>query len=426
MKILFTSPVLEFPPADGPALRICNSIKALNKVSDLHILSRKYKYLMGGDVAEEYYKNLCTHFEYAPSVGSGTLNKLFYLTEVKRVTKLNSVANIISRLIYKLSSGVAEDAEYIAQYVIKNRIDIIWFGYGNISFELMKLVRCKLPLIKIVCDTDSVWSRFILRELEVSTNLINKNEIKREGLKKENEEKEWQTFVDVTTAVSDVDANYYKAISENPNNVKIFSNVIDLDMYSKAPAQPINFKSPCIYLAGSFWERSPMEHASRWFINEVFPLIKEAIPSIHLYIIGKNSDLILSDIDNQSITITGKLSSVLPYLCHANVAIVPLFFESGTRFKILEAAAAGVPMVSTTLGAEGIPVRDCIEMLIADEPKDFSQAVIRIIQNPNLAADLAINCKKLIEKNYSVDAQVKEANEILDFLSKIEVKAING
>ena len=76
----------------------------------------------------------------------------------------------------------------------------------------------------------------------MSTNLINKNEIKREGLKKENEEKEWQTFVDVTTAVSDVDANYYKAISENPNNVKIFSNVIDLDMYSKAPAQPINFK----------------------------------------------------------------------------------------------------------------------------------------------------------------------------------------
>jgi len=422
MKVLFTSPVLEFPPADGPSLRICNSIKALSAVSDLHILSRKYKYLMGGRVAEEYYKSYCFNFEYLPSVRNQFLNFLFNLTEIKRVNELKFLSNLIGAIIYKASKGVVEDAEHIARYATINDIDIIWFGYGNISYELMRLVRNKLPLVKIICDTDSVWSRFILRELEVSENLIDKDKIKKEGLKKENEEKVWQTFVDVTTAVSDVDANYYKAISGNQNNVKIFSNVIDFEMYANVPMQPVNYKSPCIYLAGSFWERSPMEHASRWFINEVFPLIKKIIPSIHLYIVGKNSDLILADIDDQGITITGKLDSVLPYLCHASVAIVPLFFESGTRFKILEAGAAGIPMVSTTLGAEGIPVRDGVEMLIADEPNDFSQAVIRILQNPNLASNLAVNCKKIIDKSYSVDALIKEANEILEYLSRKEVE----
>ena len=423
MKILFTSPVLEFPPADGPALRICNSIKALNRVSELHIHSRKYKYLMGGVEAELYYKELCSHFEYTPSVRSTFLNILFYLTEIRKVRKLSFLANLIERVICKLSSGVEVDAEYIAEYVQKNKIDVVWFGFGNISFELMKLVRRKSPSVKIVCDTDSVWSRFILRELEVSKNLINKNKITEDGLKKKNEEKEWQTFVDVTTAVSDIDATYYKEISECPANVKIFSNVIDLDMYSIVADQPIDYHSPCIYLAGSFWERCPMDHASRWFINNVFPLIKKAIPSIHLYIIGKNSNYILSDIDDPSITITGKVVSVLPYLCHANVAIVPLFFESGTRFKILEAGATGIPMVSTTLGAEGIPVINGKEILIADEPEEFAEAVIRIIENPDFAANLVNNCKALIEESYSVDALVNEANEILDFLFKEKAKS---
>jgi glycosyltransferase involved in cell wall biosynthesis len=131
----------------------------------------------------------------------------------------------------------------------------------------------------------------------------------------------------------------------------------------------------------------------------------------------------LSDIDDPSITITGKVVSVLPYLCHANVAIVPLFFESGTRFKILEAGATGIPMVSTTLGAEGIPVINGKEILIADEPEEFAEAVIRIIENPDFAANLVNNCKALIEESYSVDALVNEANEILDFLFKEKAKS---
>lgn len=417
MKVLFTTPVIEYPPADGPSLRICNSIRALNRVCELHILSRRHKQLMGGDKSELYYAKYCHAFEYAPSVKSNMSNN----TQDKSKGIIGRIrcrgVELLRRIINKINYILNTDSNYIVDYVKKNNIDIIWFGFGSISFDLMKSVKCKLPNIKIVCDTDSVWSRFILRELNTLNGIINKKKIIKEGQKKEAEEKAWQHFVDVTTAVSEIDAEYYRKIAKNTKNIKIFSNVIDPEMYSIIPPTPPNYKNPCIYLAGSFWERCPMEHASRWLIKEVLPIIRKSIPDIHLYIIGKNSDYILSDVKDPGITITGIVDSVLPYLCHANVALVPLFFESGTRFKILEAAASGIPIVSTTLGAEGIPVRDGIDILIADEPNTFALAIIEIIKNKNFGDMLAGNCKDLVKNNYSIDSLVNEANEIISYLS---------
>jgi len=95
---------------------------------------------------------------------------------------------------------------------------------------------------------------------------------------------------------------------------------------------------------------------------------------------------------------------------------VPLKFESGTRFKILEAGACRVPLVSTTLGAEGIPVVHDKDILIADDPVDFAAAIVRILEEPKLGRRLADNCYQLVAANYSVEALVNEAEAILEYL----------
>ena len=132
---------------------------------------------------------------------------------------------------------------------------------------------------------------------------------------------------------------------------------------------------------------------------------------------GNNSELSFGDKNSHNITVTGRLKSVLPYLCNTDVALVPLKFESGTRFKILEAGACNVALVSTALGAEGIPVFDGEHILIADEAEDFANSIVRLLDDKEFAKKIAINCHKLINDNFSIETLVVEAKQILEYLN---------
>lgn len=222
---------------------------------------------------------------------------------------------------------------------------------------------------------------------------------------------------DVTTAVSEVDADYYRDLAVDKRRVHLFSNVIDVEDYAHVPEKPAHFSSPAIFLAGSFWKNSPMEQATRWFINDVYPSVVEKVPNVHFYVVGRGSSAVLSDVKQSNITVTGMLPSVLPYLCHSRVAVVPLKFESGTRFKILEAGACKISIVSTTLGAEGIPVIDGEHILIADEPREFANAILQLLDDTALAKKLALNCHQLVIQRFGVASLSTEAKKILDYLN---------
>jgi glycosyltransferase involved in cell wall biosynthesis len=98
--------------------------------------------------------------------------------------------------------------------------------------------------------------------------------------------------------------------------------------------------------------------------------------------------------------VTGRVDAVRPWLATANVAVVPLHAGGGTRLKILEAFAAGTPVVSTTLGAEGLAVRHGEQLLLADTPTEFAAAVTRVLSNDALAARLAASGAALARANY--------------------------
>lgn len=413
-KILYVTPVLLFPAAGGPALRVESSIKALKDISELHIIARRSKFQTGGNQAIKFYQDNCTNLEFV------LLERYRFIAYFFRKI-IGLFKRILGKPIDPIDLNFVNylDAWYIIRYAKKNRIKIIWFSFGNISFKLIRIVKILNPELKLVCDTDSVWSRFILRELPYEANIHRRKEIEAEGIRKQIEELEWVKICDITTAVSEVDADYYKGLTEFSDKVMPFSNVIDLSTYSISQLPPEEFNKPSIFLAGTFYHNSPMDKAARWFIGQVFHLVKKQIPNVHLYIIGIGSDSTLYDINDNSITITGLLDSVLPYLCNSNVSIVPLSFESGTRFKILEAAACGIPIVSTTLGAEGIPVTNEMDILIADTPDDFANGIIRIINDENFAKSLAHECKKLITKKYSIEHLKLEGLSILNKLNQI-------
>lgn len=403
-KVLFTTPILQHPPVGGPYLRIENSIKALARISDLYIYSRVPLGMLGGMAGLSFYKVYCKAFCFAPSCAP-------------IVHLLKRAINLIAKKTIKrnLLDWRREDYQHLLNIARRIKADVIWLGYGNISYPLLKYIKTHSDY-KVVLDTDSVWSRFVLRGLPYAQDDKERQKIEQAGREKEEEEVWGTQLADVTTAVSEVDADYYRHLAKYPEQVHIFSNVIDIDAYRQVPPPANQLKKPCIYLAGSFGPRSPMDDAARRVINNVLPLVRQHLPEIHFYIVGSGSDRTLSDINDPHITITGKLSSVLPYLCYADVALVPLRFESGTRFKILEAAACGIPVVSTTLGAEGLLVTHGKDILIADEPSAFADAIVRLIADAEFATRIGENLSKLVRERYSLHFLVEEGRHILEHL----------
>lgn len=403
MRVLFTSPILEHPPAGGPQLRIENSIKALSTQCELDVISRSPAPREVREQTAAFLRPYCREFRYAP--------------RLERDPPASRVLRKAWRTLRNVFAADArEDARLILEHVDRRGIDIVWFGYGNISYPVIRRIRALRPRLRMVCDTDSVWSRFLLRELPYASGMRSLR-IARAGKAKEREERAWVTLCDVTAAVSEVDADYYRGLTPHRERIYVFPNVIDVDSYAARPGRPPGFKSPSIYLAGSFGHyHSAMDTATRWVLEKVLPRLLTKHPQLHFYIVGNNSDKGFGHLNGSGITATGRVDSVLPYLCHADVALVPLHFESGTRFKILEAGACGVPLVSTTLGAEGIPVVDGRDILLADEPEAFADAILRLLEDKPLAARLAANCNLLVREQFSVPRLVRDAKSILAFL----------
>jgi polysaccharide biosynthesis protein PslH len=402
-RVLFTTPVLEHPPAGGPQLRIENSIKALGRVCELHVASRVSRSNLGGKSAEGFYRGLSRTFTYTPSTRMVSSNR--YLRKAR--TLLGDYSGY----------DVAADTRALLDTVDRLGINLVWFGYGNISYPLIQAMRVARPSLKIVCDTDSVWSRFVLRELP-HAGLARRARIERIGRAKEIEERAFVEACDATTAVSDIDEDYYRSIASHPERIRRFSNVIDVDSYRAVPPAPPSHRRPALFLGGTFGHyHSPMDTAARWFLESVLPRVRQAIPDIHLYIVGRGSDRTLAAAAGPSVSVLGKVRSVLPFLCHSDVSLVPLHFESGTRFKILEAGACGIPIVSTTLGAEGLPVRHGDHLLLADQPEDFARAVVELVRDRDHARRLGAGLRGLVEEQFSLRTLEREAQAILGALA---------
>jgi polysaccharide biosynthesis protein PslH len=128
----------------------------------------------------------------------------------------------------------------------------------------------------------------------------------------------------------------------------------------------------------------------KYFVREVLPLVKDKVPDVTLTIVGREQGADVRALAAEAgITVTGRVPDVRPYIDEAAAFIVPLRIGGGTRLKIYEAMAMECPVVSTTVGAEGLPLKDGSEILLADASPAFADAVVRVITDTEFGAKLA-------------------------------------
>jgi glycosyltransferase involved in cell wall biosynthesis len=149
------------------------------------------------------------------------------------------------------------------------------------------------------------------------------------------------------------------------------------------------------------------------FCHDILPLIREQEPHVHLSIVGRAPTPAVRTLASPSIEVTGTVDDVRPYVNRAAVYIVPLRIGGGTRLKIFEAMSMGKAVVSTTVGAEGLPIVDGTHALIADEPRAFADAVVSLLRDTRRRAALARAARYLVVANYDWSAVAGELDDAL-------------
>jgi len=149
-----------------------------------------------------------------------------------------------------------------------------------------------------------------------------------------------------------------------------------------------------------------------WFVREIWPIVASDFPDLQFTIVGRNPGPQVRALASHNVQVTGSVDDVRPYYLSGETVVVPLRVGSGTRLKILEAMAAGVPVVSTSLGAEGLEAVDGVHLLIGNSPREFASALVRLLRDPALAARLVDAGKKLVTERYDWSTLGKRLYEI--------------
>ncbi|MBI3944146.1 MAG: glycosyltransferase [Chloroflexi bacterium] len=158
---------------------------------------------------------------------------------------------------------------------------------------------------------------------------------------------------------------------------------------------------PTVLLMGTM-HYLPNIDAVLYFFREMYTLLSQAVPNVKILIVGHNPPAGIVDLSNlPGVTVTGSVPDVRPYINRSWLLAVPLRLGGGTRLKIIEAMAAGLPVVSTSVGVEGITGTDGEHFLLADTPADFARKTALLLQNSDLQRTLAANAYDFAQQHYS-------------------------
>ncbi len=217
-------------------------------------------------------------------------------------------------------------------------------------------------------------------------------------------------------AVSEADADALRRLAGAP--VTVVPNGIDAAHYAQPPAEPVDLGPGALVFSGKMDYR-PNVDAALWFADAVLPRVREAAPEARFVVVGQKPHPRLERLRGRSgVELTGWVPAVEPYLHAATVYVTPLRMGSGTRFKVLQAMAAGCAVVSTPLGAEGIDATPGREIVLADTEADFAQAVIDLLRNPERRRDLGQAAQILVRKRYDWSVIVPRLLALYPVLAK--------
>ncbi len=392
MKILVIDEAFPYPLDTGKKIRTFNLFSRLGR-------NHEIRYLAYGSSDEPGYRALLDcgisplPVSYCRPANS---SPLFYV---------RLFCNLFSRYPYSVSSHRTTAFERaIIEDVQAHSPDVIIAEWTPYAVFLDSVTGSKKVIVSHNVESD-IWGRYYENE----TNRLKKWYIGHQFRKMERFEREVVKTANGITAVSELDARTMRSFGQDLS-VEVIENGVDLDYFQPAPTPG---DAPCLVFTGSMDWR-PNQDAAQYFVNDIFPLLKRRTPQMSATFVGRDPSPGVKQLaDVPGITITGKVDDVRPYVRNASVYIVPLRIGGGSRLKILEALAMMRPVVSTSVGAEGLNVKHNEQILLADSPSDFAACIERLLGDTALRGRLISAGRNLVEKEYGWDMLAAKLEQFL-------------
>ncbi len=378
MRILFLSRWFPYPPDNGSKIRIYNIIKQL---------------------AQQHEVALVTFAESTDPVTTETVAHLRqYCTDV-RVSPYRPFQPMSSRALLGL---LASKPRYLVDIHSDELRSAVADELRRRETDLIVASQfAMIPYVLGLQDTPAV-----LEELELA-RFVPAPAGSRSPLQRLRSHLMWLKFSHYVrhalsrfaacTVASEHEQAHLWRIAPEYTRVEVVPNAVDVPHYAGefGPARPntLVFSGALTYDANY--------DALDYFLRDVQPAIRQAVPDCLLRVTGSNTGVKLGALPHRdTVCFTGYVDDIRPVVAQSWVSVVPLRLGGGTRLKILEAMALGTPVVSTTKGAEGLDVADGENILLADTPQDFAAKVILLLRSPELRERLAHNGRKLVAARY--------------------------
>jgi O-antigen biosynthesis protein len=375
LRVLFACPYIPYPPSHGGAVRMYNLIKQLARTHEIYLLS--FVENESELVNHAHLSEFCRDVRLILRQESWRRDKVLWLQPQSSLNEFYSI----------------EYEAALQDMVDKYDIDIVQYEYTQMAQYIRNFPRAKnvltehdvtfvtryryfraLPWSKEKFKAFIRWAAMYPYELDICKKFDLVCSVSTK-------EKELLQRYDPTLRVSDAaptgaDTSYYQPGDRN----KV---------------------EPASILFVGFFKHFPNVEGILDFCSEVYPLVQEQVPEVQLYVVGANPpEAVRALAADQSVIVTGFVADLREYYSRSTLFVVPIKRGAGTRVKIFEAMAAGIPIVSTTLGAEGITVTNFHDILLADDPKIFASHVVSLLRNPTMGEAIAKEARELVVNRY--------------------------
>jgi glycosyltransferase involved in cell wall biosynthesis len=380
-KILFLTHLFPYPLNNGGYIRTYNLLRYLGQRYDLDFISFLYKPENINQI--EFLKPFCRDIKVIP-------------LKRKRIFPYFLSSLIKSKPYMYLRDYSQDMATIIDRKMINNNYDIIFEEQLWIS----GYIRDTNSSYRIYANQligEAIIDRFGTHQKDILIKILALIEARK--LRKL--ERETCSNADMTLTISDEEKRIIESWGLPSEKITTVPMGVDTDKF-----KPLNLNynsNNIINLGLARWP--PNVDGILHFYNDIYPRVRKACPDAHLFIVGSDPPSKIRELGrDDGVTVTGFVEDLDSFLVNTGAFILPLRVGGGVKVRMLNALAMGLPVVSTTLGAEGIAVSHGKDVLLADSPDDFADAVIEVLTNPNQKLSLCKNGPLLVKKKYTWDA----------------------
>jgi polysaccharide biosynthesis protein PslH len=404
MRVLLLTQVLPYPPDSGPKVKTYYVLKYLAQQHDVTLVS----FVRDSDKPEyiHHLETLCERVITVPIIRSKTRDLRFLGQSL-----------LTGQPWMMLRDQRPEMHEVLAELASSTAFDVVHADQLNMGQYALPFTKSR----KVLDLHNALW--MLYKRLSETTSFTSpmKYILARDWpLLKQYEGQLCRQF-DAVTAVSEEDRSLLIKAGAR-DDMTVIPIAIDTSEQAQIARRPSG--PHIVHIGTMYWP--PNIDGITWFLDEIYPLIKQQVPDVRCTLIGARppASIVERSHNDRTLTVTGYVEDPLPFLEDASMMVVPLRAGGGMRVKILNALSQGIPMVSTTLGCEGITVTNNSDILIADDAESFAAATVRVLLEAELNKQLTREGRSTAERLYDYRQACRPLDEV--YSSRLKQKTASG